>query len=68
MVVPVMEDDSMTETAKPSPHANDEGLAQENRAKSLKDAGDAAEKKIDGDDSASEAIDRATAAVGRDEA
>ncbi|WP_375409317.1 hypothetical protein [uncultured Methylobacterium sp.] len=57
----------MTETGTPSPREDDERVANEARTKSLQNAGNAAEKKIEQDSSASEAIDRATAAVGKDE-
>lgn len=58
----------MTETRPPAPLKDDERIADERRSKTLREAGDTAEKEIGQDSSASEAIDRATASVGKDEA
>lgn len=58
----------MTETETPAPLKDDDRIANEGRAKALREAGGNAEKQIGQDLTASEAIDRATASVGKDEA
>ena len=59
----------MTETAgTPARLKDDERIANEARTKALREAGDTAEKEIGQGSTASEALDRATASVGKDEA
>lgn len=57
----------MTETFTHAPLKDNERIANEGRTKALREAGESAEKEIGQDSTASEAIDRATASVGKDE-